>query len=91
MKISFNPEFPKGEDWDTIKKNVSNELGHFEDRYTEFPNELIVKVEIDKPQLSISGAAMNVDGTPIVTIEYSLLYPHLGQYQYVGGSLPAEL
>jgi len=90
MKISFSPSLPKGEDWESVEENVRNELAHFEDRYENFPAELVVVVKTDRAHLSVSGVASSVDGKPIITIAYSLLSPHLAQYQYVGGSPAAE-
>lgn len=90
MKISFAPPLPPSEDWSVIEKNVRNELEHFEDRYQNFPSELVVKVETDRALLSVSGVAVSIDGKPIIAIEYSLLSPHLAKYQYVGGSPEIE-
>ncbi len=90
MKISFDPELPNSDDWATVEKNIRNEIQHFRDVYANFPTELIVKVKSDQLLMSVSGAAVGVDGKPVVTIEYALHSPHSGQYQYVGGQPLAE-
>lgn len=89
MNITFSPDLPSGEEWDEVRKNITNELSHFEDRFVDFPSHLIVRLGAIPHRAS--GIAEGPDGTRQVEITYDLLSPHTANYQYVGGAAPVEL
>ena len=89
LKIFFSPELPDGDEWSEVRSNIVNELGHFEGRFVEFPDELLVRLEAIP--FRASGIADGPDGTHLVKFNYDLLSPHTATYNYVGPSQPIEL
>ena len=86
MNISFIWGDPPKEGLSVIETNIRDEIEHFEGRFKDFPEELIVRASMDRPQLSIEGVATAASGEAVVSISYSLLEPHRRHYQYVGKS-----
>ena len=93
LKISFLSELPVDDEWSEVRANIINELAHFEDRFVEFPSELLVRLETIP--FRADGAAFGPDGTRLIEIGYDLLAPHTATYNYIGPSkaieLPADL
>ena len=93
LRISFLSELPVGDEWSEVRANIVNELAHFEDRFVEFPSELLVRLETIP--FRADGTAFSPEGTRLIEISYDLLAPHSATYNYIGPSkaieLPADL
>ena len=91
MNISFTTVLPPGDEWNEVESNIRNELSHFEDRFVDFPRELVVQMEAVKVPWRATGFAAGPDGVPLIEITYDLLAPHLANYRYVGHSASIDL